>query len=459
MTHLIIYILNWTVDCIWSDFGPWSKCSKTCGFGTQKRKRFFAVAASGPDGKPCLGAPNENRSCNLKDCPRPTQTTTTTAPTTTTITTKKGTTTSPISNAITTTSFGIVKTTATLKTSTSITFLPTTRYTSTTTTNKKLIWGVNENGLTATTTLTPNIRANTKIILLNKNSSKPKPFEPTNSTLINIDDKIPRKTKEDFYLNLIIKYPHLCFYPSYAHLCPSPTTTATMSAPTILPTSTVTRKISVSSAETVPTIQTSVDTTSTTSQSTTFKSSTTTNTDLTSGMDENELTDTTTRIPIFNQNIEIIISEENSFEHKINNSINSTSTNTDDGFNESIKGGFESNIIDNLIDPSQAEKTKTLDQNDDGVDVVKPLQSPAFPNAATFTDSVPLHASANVSSDGTRKIFPDSKGISTSNTTLASTGTESSINDNLLEENLIHQDDDVPLTEANSNDVGFASSE
>ena len=69
-----------TVDCIWSDYGPWSKCSKTCGFGTQKRKRFFAVAAKGPNGKPCLGAPSEERSCNRKAC----ITTTTRIPTTST---------------------------------------------------------------------------------------------------------------------------------------------------------------------------------------------------------------------------------------------------------------------------------------------------------------------------------------------------------------------------------------
>ena len=69
-----------TVDCIWSDYGPWSKCSKTCGFGTQKRKRFFAVAAKGPNGKPCLGAPSEERSCNRKAC----ITTTTRRPTTST---------------------------------------------------------------------------------------------------------------------------------------------------------------------------------------------------------------------------------------------------------------------------------------------------------------------------------------------------------------------------------------
>ena len=70
------------VDCIWSDFGPWSKCTKTCGFGTQKRKRFFAVAAIG-DGKPCLGAPSEERSCNQKAC-----ITTTTRRTTTSTTLK-----------------------------------------------------------------------------------------------------------------------------------------------------------------------------------------------------------------------------------------------------------------------------------------------------------------------------------------------------------------------------------
>ena len=69
-----------TVDCIWSDYGPWSKCSKSCGFGTQKRKRFFAVAAKGPNGKPCLGAPSEERSCNQKAC----VTTTTRRPTTST---------------------------------------------------------------------------------------------------------------------------------------------------------------------------------------------------------------------------------------------------------------------------------------------------------------------------------------------------------------------------------------
>ena len=82
--------LKRTVDCIWSDFGPWSKCSKTCGFGTQVRKRFFAVAATGPSGTPCLGAPTQQRSCNQKDClttttRRPTTTTTRTPTTSTTV--------------------------------------------------------------------------------------------------------------------------------------------------------------------------------------------------------------------------------------------------------------------------------------------------------------------------------------------------------------------------------------
>lgn len=54
-------------NCEWNDFGAWSDCDKDCGGGTQSRTRtVFKEAKSG--GKPCPGAPTEEQACNEAPC-------------------------------------------------------------------------------------------------------------------------------------------------------------------------------------------------------------------------------------------------------------------------------------------------------------------------------------------------------------------------------------------------------
>ncbi|KAK3583750.1 hypothetical protein CHS0354_022782 [Potamilus streckersoni] len=56
-----------TIDGAWSDFGPWSSCSVTCGGGTQKRYRY----CNNPiphGGAYCVGSSEEQQSCNTQSC-------------------------------------------------------------------------------------------------------------------------------------------------------------------------------------------------------------------------------------------------------------------------------------------------------------------------------------------------------------------------------------------------------
>ena len=56
------------VDCQWGEFGEWSKCSQDCGVGTQVRsRRVIQEAKNG--GKTCFGSKTQTRSCNLHPCP------------------------------------------------------------------------------------------------------------------------------------------------------------------------------------------------------------------------------------------------------------------------------------------------------------------------------------------------------------------------------------------------------
>ena len=57
-----------SVDCKWGDFDGWSRCSKTCGKGTQTRSRSIATPAAN-GGKECEGDAREVKTCNELDCP------------------------------------------------------------------------------------------------------------------------------------------------------------------------------------------------------------------------------------------------------------------------------------------------------------------------------------------------------------------------------------------------------
>ena len=56
------------VDCEWSTWGQWSSCSKTCGHGSQWRKRTIVTNAEN-GGKQCDGSSEETKTCLEGLCP------------------------------------------------------------------------------------------------------------------------------------------------------------------------------------------------------------------------------------------------------------------------------------------------------------------------------------------------------------------------------------------------------
>ena len=56
------------MQCKWSVWTRWSKCSKSCGGGSQKRRRTIARTAK-HGGKRCDGSNTARQSCNIKKCP------------------------------------------------------------------------------------------------------------------------------------------------------------------------------------------------------------------------------------------------------------------------------------------------------------------------------------------------------------------------------------------------------
>ena len=56
-----------TVDCIWSSYGEWTECSKTCGWGLKTAKRKIAQPAL-YGGKECTGTALSTEKCKLQSC-------------------------------------------------------------------------------------------------------------------------------------------------------------------------------------------------------------------------------------------------------------------------------------------------------------------------------------------------------------------------------------------------------
>ena len=54
-------------DCVWAQWGQYSKCSKSCGGGVQTRVRSKAVEAEN-GGLDCTGLAKQSKQCNEKSC-------------------------------------------------------------------------------------------------------------------------------------------------------------------------------------------------------------------------------------------------------------------------------------------------------------------------------------------------------------------------------------------------------
>ena len=61
-------IFSLQADGGWSPWGKWCKCSKTCGTGSQYRKRTCTRPPPGYGGKSCVGSDKETRTCNTQRC-------------------------------------------------------------------------------------------------------------------------------------------------------------------------------------------------------------------------------------------------------------------------------------------------------------------------------------------------------------------------------------------------------
>ena len=61
-------VIHCCSTCKWSPWCQWSKCSKTCGTGSQERTRTISKPAK-YEGEKCVGKSKETRVCNGGNCP------------------------------------------------------------------------------------------------------------------------------------------------------------------------------------------------------------------------------------------------------------------------------------------------------------------------------------------------------------------------------------------------------
>ena len=53
----------------WTDWTVWSSCSQTCGDGQMTRGRFCVNPRPANGGQDCVGAAEEQQTCNIGNCP------------------------------------------------------------------------------------------------------------------------------------------------------------------------------------------------------------------------------------------------------------------------------------------------------------------------------------------------------------------------------------------------------
>lgn len=59
----------YTVDGQWSEWKPWTECTRTCGGGVQTRARTCTQPSPAYGGKDCEGRIDETRPCGTDACP------------------------------------------------------------------------------------------------------------------------------------------------------------------------------------------------------------------------------------------------------------------------------------------------------------------------------------------------------------------------------------------------------
>lgn len=71
-TGTTISVTNCTVHGKWSEWGPWSVCSQTCGVAVKSRRRSCGNPAPAHGGRTCVGTDRMEMYCaNLPPCPEP----------------------------------------------------------------------------------------------------------------------------------------------------------------------------------------------------------------------------------------------------------------------------------------------------------------------------------------------------------------------------------------------------
>jgi hypothetical protein len=66
--RIVIKCLSVLVNGGWIPYSAWSKCTKTCGGGTQTRTRTCTNPAPANGGKDCVGSASKTKACNEEAC-------------------------------------------------------------------------------------------------------------------------------------------------------------------------------------------------------------------------------------------------------------------------------------------------------------------------------------------------------------------------------------------------------